>query len=228
MTQPLIDLLPDSIRARSQAGVVAGRYVVSLLIAVVLLGLAATHSRLMLELARQRLRVAEEQADIVLSAEAKADHIRQMLDDTRNYIRRYELIALPLEISRVLATVINAMPETATLDRIDLHAGVVRSGRSARGRTHGETDGPVPRALGGELSGLALTDHEVAEFVNNLIDIGLFQQVSLDFSRSRSVRGKSARGFRISFHTDLDARFDILDLNDEEASTRRHGTAHVQ
>ncbi len=228
MTQRPIDLLPDSIRARSQAGIVAGRYVVALLIAVVLLGLAATHSRLMLDLARQRLRVAEEQADIVLSAEAKADQIRQMVDDKRNFISRYALIAMPLEISRVLATLINALPETVTLDRIDLHAGAVRSGRSARGRRGAETDGPVPRALTGELSGLALTDQEVAEFVKSLIDIGLFQQVSLDFSRSRTVRGKMARGFRISFHTDLDARFDVLDLDEKDASTRRFGTAHVQ
>ena len=34
MTQRPIDLLPDAIRARSQAGVVAGRYVAALLIAI--------------------------------------------------------------------------------------------------------------------------------------------------------------------------------------------------
>lgn len=228
MIQLPIDLLPDSIRARSLAGVVAGRYVVSLLIAVVLLGLAATHSRLMLDLARQRLRVAEEQADIVLSAEAKADQIRQMLDDTQDFIRRYELIAMPFEISRVLATLINVMPETATLDRIDLHAGVARSGRSARGRRSGGSEGPAPRALTGELSGFALTDQEVAEFVNSLIDIGLFRQVSLDFTRSRTIRGKKARGFRISFLTDLDARFDVVGPEKAEASSSRFGTAHVE
>ncbi len=228
MTQRAIDLLPDSIRARSQAGVVAGRYVVSLLIAVVLLGLAATHSRLMLDLARQRLRVAEEQADIVLSAEAEADQLRRMLDDTRNFIRRYELIAMPFEITRVLATLINAMPETATLDRIDLYAGVTRSGRSARGRRASDTEGPAPRSLTGELSGFALTDQDVAEFVNSLIDIRLFRQVSLDFTRSRTVRGKMARGFRISFRTDLDDRFEVLDPGETEASTWRSGTAHVQ
>ena len=228
MTQRPIDLLPDSIRARSQAGVVAGRYVVSLLIAVVLLGLAATHSRLMLDLARQRLRVAEEQADIVLSAEAKGDQLRQMLDNTRNFIRRYELIAMPLEISRVLATLINALPETATLDRIDLYAGVVRSGRSARGRRNDDAEGPAPRSLSGELSGFALTDQEVAELVNNLMDIGLFREVSLDFSRSRTVRGKKARGFRISFSTDLNARFDVLDPQEAEASARHLGANHVE
>lgn len=219
MTQHAIDLLPDAIRARSQAGIVAGRYVVSLLVAVVLLGLAATHSRLMLDLARQRLRVAEEQADIVLSAEAKATQLRQTLDATSEYIRRYELIATPVEMSRVLATLANLLPESASLDRIDLKAGTHQAGRSSRGRGTRKDEGPVPRSLTGELSGFALTDLEVAELVGRIEEIGLFDQVSLDFSRSRSVRGLQARGFRISFRTDLDVKFEVTD---------RQETAHVQ
>lgn len=218
MTQHAVDLLPDSIRARSQAGIVAGRYVVSLLVAVVLLGLAATHSRLMLDLARQRLRVAEEQADIVLSAEAKATQLRQMLDATSEFIRRYELIATPIEVSRVVATLVNVLPESATLDQIELKTGPLQSGRSARGRTS-NNDGPAPRWLTGEISGFAVTDMEVAELVGRINDIGLFDQVSLDFSRSRTVRGNMARGFRISFRADLDVRFEVADLQE---------TAHVE
>ena len=218
MTQHAIDLLPEVIRARSQAGIVAGRYVVSLLIAVVLLGLAATHSRLMLDLSRQRLRVAEEQADIVLSAEATATNLRNTLDTKSEFIRRYELIAMPVEISRVVATLVNLLPESATLDRIDIRAGTPKTGRSARG--HGRKgDGPAPRSLTGELSGFALTDLQVAELVARIEDVGFFDNVSLDFSRSRTVRGLKARGFRISVHADLDSRFDVTDMPE---------AAHVQ
>ncbi len=218
MTQYAIDLLPDAIRARSQAGIVAGRYIVSLIIAVVLLGLAATHSRLMLDLARQRLRVAEEQADIVLSAEATATNLRETLDATNEYIRRYELIAMPVEISRVVATLVNLLPESATLDRIDIRAGTPNAGRSARGRAR-EGAGPARRSLTGELSGFALSDLQVAELVARIEDIGLFDQVSLDFSRSRTVRGVKARGFRISVRADLDVKFEVTDLRE---------TAHVE
>ncbi len=218
MTQFAIDLLPDAIRARSQAGIVAGRYIVSLIIAVVLLGLAATHSRLMLDLARQRLRVAEEQADIVLSAEATATHLRETLDATLEYIRRYELIAMPVEISRVVATLVNLLPESATLDRIDIKAGTPNAGRSARGRAR-KGAGPARRSLTGELSGFALSDLEVAELVARIEDIGFFDQVSLDFSRSRTVRGVKARGFRISVRADLDVKFEVTDLRE---------AAHVQ
>ena len=218
MTQHAIDLLPEVIRARSQAGIVAGRYVVSLLIAVVLLGLAATHSRLMLDLSRQRLRVAEEQADIVLSAEATATNLRNTLDTMSEFIRRYELIAMPVEISRVVATLVNLLPESATLDRIDIRAGRPKTGRSARG--HGRKgDGPARRTLTGELSGFALTDLQVAELVARIEDVGFFDNVSLDFSRSRTVRGLKARGFRISVHADLGSRFDVTDMPE---------AAHVQ
>ena len=218
MTQFDIDLLPDAIRARSQAGIVAGRYIVSLIIAVVLIGLAATHSRLMLDLARQRLRVAEEQADIVLSAEATATNLRETLDATSEYIRRYELIAMPVEISRVVATLVNLLPESTTLDRIDIKAGTPNAGRSARGRAR-KGAGPARRSLTGELSGFALSDLQVAELVARIEDIGLFDQVSLDFSRSRTVRGVQARGFRISVRADLDVKFEVTDLQE---------AAHVQ
>ena len=157
MTQRPIDLLPDAIRARSQAGVVAGRYVAALLIAVVLLGLTATHSRLMLDLARDRLRVAEEQANIVLAAEAKAAQLARSLNETRDYIRHYERIALPLEISRVIATIVNELPASATVDRIDLRAGIRQRKRTTRGRGAVGSNGPPPRVLTGELSGFAAT-----------------------------------------------------------------------
>ena len=36
-----------------------------------------------------------------------------------------------------------------------------------------------------------------------------FGAVSMDFSRSRTIREKRARGFRISFHVDLDKSWDV-------------------
>lgn len=212
MRQHPIDLLPDSIRARSQAGVVAGRYVVAALLALILLGLTVTHSRLMLDLARQRLRVAEEQADIVLQAEAKADALRAGLNESREYIDRYQLLALPVEFSRVVATVVNVLPASATLDRIDVYAGSRRQNRSVRSRGRPEPEEPVDRELVGELSGFAATDQDIAQLVFNLQALAFFDRVSLDFSRTRSVRGHNAREFRISFAADLETRYEVADL----------------
>jgi hypothetical protein len=228
MKQRPIDLLPDAIRARSQAGVVAGRYVATLLIAVVLLGLTATHSRLMLDLARQRLKVAEEQADIVLAAEAKAAQMRRSLNETREFIRRYERIALPLEVGRVLATVINELPSSATLDRIDLYAGTRQKNRTTRGRGSVRPDSPAPRVMTGELSGFAASDQDIAQLVANLEALGLFREVSLDFSRTRTVRERAAREFRISFRADLDVRYEVGDHPDLHVRTQREISEHVE
>ncbi|MHC4414851.1 MAG: PilN domain-containing protein [Planctomycetota bacterium] len=210
MKQRPIDLLPDSVRARSQAGVVAGRYVVALLSAVAVLVVTGTHSRLALDRARERMQIAEEQADLALAAEAEAARLRRELDDTSEFIRRYELMALPLEISRVIATITNDLPSSASIDRFDFYAGTPKSRRSVRSRGV-NNDEPQPRVLTGELSGFAATDRDVAEIVTKLEALGLAQQVSLDFSRTRAVRGRGAREFRISFRVDLDVEYDVVD-----------------
>ena len=48
MKQAPIDLMPDSIRARSQAGAVVRRYVIAMLLGAAVLIAPATHARLML------------------------------------------------------------------------------------------------------------------------------------------------------------------------------------
>lgn len=226
MSQPPIDLLPESIRARSQAAVVAGRYIAVLLIASMLLLVPATHSRFQLESARDRMRAAEEQADLVLTAEAKASQLRDELRETRVFIDRYEHLAMPIPMSRLIATITNELPASATLDRIDLNA----AGRNARGlvRRRGLRDNSESpqRLLIGELSGFAASDRDVADFVERLDSLGLCRQVSLDFSRTRNIRGRSAREFRVSFRIDLDRAYEVVDREPARASMSK--TRHVQ
>ena len=115
-------------------------------------------------------------------------------------------------MSRVLATLINELPSSAALDRITLYAGPRRRSRTARVRTTtGGQQGPPPRVLTGELMGFAAEDHEVTEIVNRLDKLGLFKQIGIDFSGTRSVRERSAREFRISFRVDLEAKYEVVD-----------------
>ncbi len=226
MSQPPIDLLPESLRARSQAAVVAGRYIAALLIASMLLLVPATHSRFQLDSARDRMQAAEEQANLVLTAEAKASQLRDELRETGVFIDRYEHLAMPIPMSRLIATIINELPASATLDRIDLNA----AGRNARGlvRRRGLRDNSESpqRLLIGELSGFAASDRDVADFVERLESLGLCRQVSLDFSRTRNIRGRSAREFRVSFRIDLDRAYEIVDPEPARASMSK--TRHVQ
>ncbi len=217
MTQHSIDLLPDQIRARGQAGLVAGWYVGAIMAVVVLLGLTATHARFLLSHAREQLNEAEQRAALVIAGETQAGALRAQLRETRQFIARYERTALPLDMSQVLATVVNDLPVNVTLDRIDLVAGVRRTGRSARSRGAGDEAGPRPRVLTGELRGFTATDADIAEIVARMESRALYQHVSLDFSRTRTVRERAAREFRISFLIDLDVPYRVVEAMQPQA-----------
>ncbi len=208
MKQRPIDLLPQGIRARTQAGVVAGRYAVAILVGVVLTGLMATHSRLVRDLARQRLHTAQQQADLALSAEARAEQLRLHLEETRKFIDSYDVIALPLDHSRIVATIVNALPRSATLERITLDVSARRA--AAPPRLKGAKSEAAPgRVLIGEVSGFAASDDDVVAIAKALQAAKLFEQVNLDYSRTRLVREHVAREFRISLRADLHVRYEV-------------------
>ncbi len=227
MSQRPIDLLPDSVRARSQAGVVTSRYVVSFLCAIGVLVITGTHSRLLLDNAHQRVRVAQEQAHLALTAEAKAREIRVELAEADDFIYRYELVSMPLELSRIIATITNDLPPSATLERLDLTVAAPRPHRSVRSRAAKDEEGPRPRVLRGELNGFAATDRDVAEIVTRLEALNLAERVSLDFSRTRAVRTHGAREFRISFRIDLEARYDVVDRPEPDIQATGDPLAYV-
>jgi type IV pilus assembly PilN-like protein len=251
MKQRPIDLLPQGIRARTNAGAVTGRYIAALLSGAVLTGLLATHAHLTRDHARHGLRAAQVEADKARHAQADAEKLRAELERDRRLVDTYGLVAMPLDLSRILATVVNVLPRSATLERISLDAGTSRADVSmrlrrgakkeerrvptgepaatgqdlARGR-RGVEEGAPPRVLTGELSGFAATDQDVAQFVAGLEGLGLFEQVSLDLSRTRVVRGSNARDFRISLWADLDVRYEISDLPAGDAGAS--GASDVQ
>ena len=210
MSQHSIDLLPDQIRARSQSRVMAGRYVSAIVAVVALIAIGATHSRVRLAHVRQQFDEAQQRAELVIAGEAQVSALRAELRQRQQFIQRYEHIAMPLEMSQVLATVINELPVNVTLDHLDLVVGARRGARSARSRSTVNETGPLPRILSGELRGFAATDADVAEIVTRLESRSLFEHVSLDFSRTRSVRERIAREFRVSFRINLDLPYRVV------------------
>jgi hypothetical protein len=213
MKQHPIDLLPTSIRLRNQAGARAGRYLAILVAAVALVIVLATHSRFQLNHAETVLHRTEIEADQVLEAEERASGLRRALKAGNEAMKNYRQLAHPLDVSAVIATVVNQMPEGATLDRIDLDAGARRIIRSARSKGPVDLDEVPRRMLTAEIAGFALSDLQVAEIVATLESIEPLRDVSLDFSRTRAVRGRAAREFRLSFRIDLDADYEVDELN---------------
>ena len=210
MSQHSIDLLPEQIRVYSQSRVMARRYVIAIVAVVALLAIAATHARVRLGHARQQLSEAQQQAELVVAGEAQVSALRGEFRQRQQFIQRYEHIAVPLEMSQVLATVVNELPVNVTLDYLDLAVGARRSARTARSRSTENENGPLPRVLSGELRGFAATDADIAEIITRLESRSLFEQVSLDFSRTRSVRDRVAREFRVSFLINLDLPYRIV------------------
>lgn len=218
MKQHHIDLLPDSIRVQGQAGMEAGRTAVAVVVIAIFLVVLITHAKMRLNSAQERLEIAEAENNLVIAAETKAALLREELSEMRRFVERYDRIAFPLEMSRVVSTVVNALPETISLDRLDLDAGAQRTGLAPRKPDRGKpekgkppADDTPPRVLRGELTGFATSDSEIAELVNRLTANPPLSEVTLDFSRSRLVRGISAREFRLSFRIDLEPVYEVVE-----------------
>ena len=222
MKQHPIDLIPQTIRVQSQAGVRTGRYVASVTTAVLLIVVAATHTRISLNRARAEFTQARDQADLVLSTEEKANDLREQLNASNEYIDRYQKIAMPLEVSSVIAAAISAIPPGLTLDRLDLDAGARRIMRSPRSKGAINPDQRLPRVLTGELSGFAPDDESIAEYIAVLEQIEPLRNVSLDYSRTRSVRERPAREFRLSFRVDLDVPYEVIEQVDPALDVSAH------
>ena len=210
MRQHPIDLLPQSIRDRSQAGLRTGRYIAAVVVSLSLVLVATAHARLGLRRARGELVSTRAQANAVLQSEAEAGKLGGMIHDLRGYLIRYHDIVPPIHVSDVLATVINEMPEGMTLERLDVDAGQRRGTRSSRTRRIEIDDHREPRTLVAEISGFAPKDEDIAEYVGRLSDTGFAREVSLDFSRGRYVRERPAREFRLSFRMDLEATYEVV------------------
>jgi hypothetical protein len=217
MKQHPIDLLPETIYARSQAGLRMGRVVSALGLAAAALVVTATHSRVAVRAEQERLAQVSERANVAFAIDARAAELRRELAHVRKFTDLYDKIAHPVNISAIIATVINHLPASITLDQLDVNT----STRQARAPGAPRSKGPesagkniaaggaagAPRQLVGELSGFAASDQQIAELVRSLETMALFTDVSLDYSRTRVVRDVSAREFRLSFRVDLDAQY---------------------
>lgn len=211
MKQHAIDLLPASIRARSQAGVRVGRVITTLVACIAILAIAATQVRLSLARAQSDVATARQHADTALELERHVVAAEAELTALDDEVRRYKRVALPLDVSAVIATVIGLLPPHVTLDHFDIDCGLRHAGTSPRSRGAKE-QGAVPRTLIGEIAGFAATDAEITELVMALESTRPFEAVSLDYTRTRTVRNENAREFRVSFQIDLGADYRVTSL----------------
>jgi len=206
MRQQQINLLPDSVRQQCEAGARTGRLVASIALGILFIVIAATHSRLQLDRVRSAHQAAQQMSEEVQASEREAAGLIEELKLVNDFIASYERLAMPLDISALVSTIINSLPSSVTLESIDLEAGERRSVRINRVGS-GSDSSRMPRVVVGELTGFARSDEEIAELESLLRANKVFDAVTTDFSRTRNVRNISAREFRMSFRVNLDAPF---------------------
>ena len=207
-----IDLLPDSIRQRTNKGVRTGRTIASIAIGSVLLVALSIHARYDRDVQRASYDRVKAEANAVISMEQRIDDLRSDLAELESAYTRYRAIVPSIDLSDLTATLVNYLPSSAVLDRLDLHtAGRRSSGRSARDRGSSAAE-RSNRQMTIELTGFAPDDRVIAAYVGTLEKLGIFDHVTLDFSRTKLVRERPAREFRISLRLDLDLRFEQVQI----------------
>lgn len=212
MTQHPIDLLPEFVRIKCQAGVRAGRYVTAVIAAVVIVVIATTHMRFELDRSRERLARAEDQANIVIELEQRADKLTGSLDEAADSIELHEALHFPFEVSRLVSTMINQLPGSVTVEHLEIDANPRRLGRAQSQAGEGDT---AVRVSVGEVSGFAASDDHIAELVARMESSQVYRSVTWDFTRSRLVREQPAREFRVSFQINLDKRYRVITTGNE-------------
>lgn len=220
MRQHAIDLMPAAIRAQSQAGMRRGRFIVGAMVTFAALAVAATHSRLTLSIEDSALALAKTQAEEVYSVESQIAQLRDSLGHTQAFIELYQSVAYPMDVSSVIATVVNTLPESITLDQLDVDAGAKAAVRSPRSKGLDAKEETPARVLTCEVSGFAASDEHIAELVGRLEAMPPFHTVSLDFSRTKKVNDRDAREFRLSFKIDLNQPY-VVAYRDDMLSPHR-------
>ena len=227
MRQHPIDLLPDSVRQRLQAGARTGQTVAAFGSVIALLVIVITYGRFHVNRAEREARMTKQQANLVLEMEKRASSLRQSLDEARAYLDLYHKVAPPLDVSAITATIINELPDSVSLDRIDIDLGAHQPVRTSRSRGKSDKIENAPRALTCEIAGFAQSDEQVAQIVDRLSAQPPFEKVSLDFSRTRTVREKTAREFRLSCRVDLEALYQIVSRESSPKDARPSAVAEV-
>jgi len=204
-----LDLLPASIRQRTSKGVRTGRMIASVAIGVALFVALSIHARYDRDVQQNLFNRALDEANAVIRMEERIAGLQKELAELESGYERYRAIVPSIDLSDLTATMVNHLPTSAVLDRIDVSTVGRRSGgRGARDRGGAAGGDRLQRQMTLELTGFAPDDRVVAEYVSTLQELRIFEHVTLDFSRTRIVRERPAREFRISLRLDLNQRFE--------------------
>ncbi len=193
-----IDLMPTEVRTRAEAGQRVRRAIGICLMIAGVTGGAATWAHIRAESASSELVRLEAMASQSLELESQAAACEQAALAIEAAMADYHAVALPMPVTSLVAGIVASLPGGGTLESLSIAYD--------DGRRLGAA-GASPRRLLGTIEGFAATDEDVAMLARRLAGQSPFEDVRLEASRSRTVRGRPARGFSILFGVPLDRKF---------------------
>ena len=202
MNQHPINLITPEMVERTRAGIRTGRFILAAATLAVCMVVTATHSRIHLDGVKERHAATAARAELVLAMDNSARVLEVEHDALLDFMDDYNEVALPLDVTRIIATLIETLPDTVTLVDFELD---YEDGRSPSASSS--------RHLAGSIAGVAATDGDVAALVHGLGLRPPFEHVQLEYSRSRTVLQRSTREFSVSFAVDLEGRFKLVDAD---------------
>lgn len=201
MSTRRMDLRPGGVRDRvrestersfvSRAAVVAGCLLVA----------AWTVGAVRLGTARRTHAEVVDRAEATMAIERDLAVTMGDLERLGDDLAAWRRVTIPFSTGPLVAAIVADLPESATLERLELDASSLVAAPLRTGRRASEAS----RRIDGELEGFAATDEAVAEFVDALRARPFFREVRVESTRHRDLEGDAARSFRIGFGIDLEA-----------------------
>ena len=159
-----------------------------------------------LSVARADLNSATERAEDVVRVEAELQEARASLERNGRELSAWRRVTIPIATSQLIDTIVDVLPDSATIERLELDATSLIAVPSGHTRAKTGRQAP-PRRVEGDIEGFAATDEDVARFVDALRGRPFFRGVRVVTTRHRELGSgiEVAREFQIAFEVDLDS-----------------------
>ncbi|MFG0253247.1 MAG: PilN domain-containing protein [Phycisphaerales bacterium JB038] len=222
-----MNLIPHAYRARLRRGRTRRSVAIALCVSGLAIGLIGWSLHVAVMQRRADLNDLKSFVAEMRSVAADAEALQARITDIDLKLQTQQELQHPVEVSAMLATLCSLMPSSATLDSMELRTSLraIEGSDADQGRSSLpiKDEESTREIMICEVTGVAKSDLDVADFVGRLTDHPLFQQVALDYSRPVVVRETAGRTFRISCQMDLERTYiieapaEVAEANAEES-----------
>ena len=164
---------------------------------------------------KSQLRTRQDETSVVEDQTGQFAELTRQCRELQRQVALHQEMALPLDVTAVMATIAQLAPDSLTVTRMTLSAPKPQPKKAAdqtksSGRKKSKRKKAKPgsaqreRVLRIDLSGVCPSDSDVADFVDSLTAHQLFSTVKPLHSRSGLVLSEAVRKFQIEMEVPLD------------------------